>query len=95
MMKRCKFVFADWLVLVLVVCLMMPGLVETAYSQTDESTMLLIQKTPPEGGNVTPRDGIHDVSLGIPAHKFTDDCASFLVALRAEIRVKPASTMDI
>ena len=63
-MKRCKSVFAGWRVLILTVCLIVPGLIETAYSQTDESTMLLIQKTPPEGGNVTPRDGIHDVSLG-------------------------------
>ena len=63
-MKRCKSVFAGWRVLILTVCLMVPGLIETAYSQTDESTMLLVQKTPPEGGNITPRQGVHDVSLG-------------------------------
>jgi len=62
-MKQCKSVFADWRVLILSVCLMVPCFIETAYPQTDESTTLLIQKTPPEGGNITPGQGIHDVSL--------------------------------
>ena len=57
-MKRNNSIFIGWKGVVLALAVVLCGLLEPAYCQTD-GTALLLQQTPPQGGKISPSVGIH------------------------------------
>jgi hypothetical protein len=62
MMKRSSTIFTGCGGVILALAVVLCGLLETAYCQTD-GTMLLLQQTPPQGGMITPGVGVHNFGL--------------------------------
>ncbi len=58
MMKRNNSIFIGWQVVILALAVVLCGLLEPAYCETD-GTALLLQQTPPQGGKITPGVGVH------------------------------------
>jgi len=61
-MKRSCTVFTGCRSVILALAVVLCGLFEAAYCQTD-GTMLLLQQTPPEGGMINPGVGVHNFDL--------------------------------
>jgi len=61
-MKRNSSIFIGWQGAILALVVIVSGLSEPAYCQTD-GTALLLQKTPLQGGKVSPSAGIHKFEL--------------------------------
>ena len=57
-MKRNYSIFIGWEAVVLALVVVLCGLLEPAYCQTD-GTALLLQQTPPQGGKISPSVGVH------------------------------------
>jgi len=62
MMKRNSSIFIGWQTVTLALALALCGLPEPAYCEID-STALLLQQTPPQGGEITPSIGVHYFEL--------------------------------
>lgn len=60
--KRKCSKFVGWQGLILAIALVLCGLLERAYCQTNGS-VLLLQQTPPQGGKITPDVGVHHFGL--------------------------------
>ena len=58
MIKRNHSIFVGWEAVVLALAVVLCGLLEPAYCQTD-GTALLLQQTPPQGGKISPSVGVH------------------------------------
>lgn len=62
MMKRNNSIFIRWEAVVLALAVVLCGLLEPAYCETD-GTALLLQQTPPQGGKISPSVGVHHFEL--------------------------------
>jgi len=58
MMKRNNSIFIGWEGIVVALAVVLCGLLEPAYCETD-GTALLLQQTPPQGGKISPSVGVH------------------------------------
>jgi hypothetical protein len=58
MMKRNNSIFIRWEAVVLALAVVLCGLLEPAYCETD-GTALLLQQAPPQGGKISPSVGVH------------------------------------
>lgn len=58
MMKRNNSIFIGSQTVILALAVILCGLLEPAYCETD-GTSLLLQQTPPQGGKITPSVGVH------------------------------------
>ena len=58
MMKRNNSILIGWEGVILALAVVLCGLLEPAYCETD-GTALLLRQTPPQGGKITPSVGVH------------------------------------
>jgi len=75
-MKHSSSIFSKWQGVILALALFLCNLLEPAYCQDpilqgvekwqpQDSTMLLLQQTPPQGGTITPAVGVHNFGLNM------------------------------
>ena len=57
-MKRNNSIFTGWECVILALAVVLCGLLEPAYCETD-GTALLLQQAPPQGGKISPSVGVH------------------------------------
>jgi hypothetical protein len=62
-MRPDNLTFIKWQVAILAIVLIAAGLAGPAHCQTD-GTVLLLQQTPPQGGTITPDEGVHRFEAG-------------------------------
>ena len=62
-MKRCNLTLTGWQGAILILAIIFTSLVGTAYCRRSETTAVLVQKTPEQGGEVTPGVGVHYFDL--------------------------------
>ena len=61
-MKRNNSILIGWEGVILALAVVLCGLLEPAYCETD-GTALLLRQTPPQGGKITPSVGVHHFEL--------------------------------
>jgi len=61
-MKRSNPIFIGWQGVILAIAVIVAGLLESAYCKMDR-TVLLLQQTPPQGGEISPSAGLHHFDL--------------------------------
>lgn len=63
-MKDNRSIFVEWQAVILALAFVLYALLEPAYCQhPSDGTLLLLQQTPPQGGMINPRTGIHYFDL--------------------------------